>query len=170
MKQMSICIAKAVPADAPALIQYMRQIGKETDNLTFGAEGLPFSVEAEADYIAQLETSADGVMLVAKENGQIIGNASLNRLPRRMNHRGELGISVAKSHWNRGVGSSLMRCIIDYANANDFAIIDLQVRSDNASAIHLYEKFGFRKLCTYPAFFRIGDQYIDFDYMCLRLM
>ncbi len=36
----------------------------------------------------------------------------------------------------------------------------------------LYEKFGFRKLCTFPAFFRIGGQDIDFDVMlpaaCLK--
>ena len=32
-------------------------------------------------------------------------------------------------------------------------------------AIHLYEKYGFRKLCTFPAFFRINGQDIDFDLM-----
>jgi len=43
------------------------------------------------------------------------------------------------------------------------------VRSDNVRAIRLYEKFGFRKLCTFPAFFRIGGQDIDFDVMLLQL-
>ena len=47
--------------------------------------------------------------------------------------------------------------------------LNLQVRSDNARAIRLYEKFGFRKLCTFPAFFRIGGQDIDFDVMLLQL-
>ena len=37
--------------------------------------------------------------------------------------------------------------------------------TDNLRAIRLYEKFGFRKLCTFPAFFKLNGQYIDFDLM-----
>lgn len=101
--------------------------------------------------------------------GKIIGNGSLNRLPRRMSHRGELSVSVAKNHWNKGIGGQLLIKLIDFAKENSFDIIDLQVRSDNLSAIHLYEKYGFQKICTYPGFFKIGNEFIDFDYMCLRL-
>jgi len=32
---------------------------------------------------------------------------------------------------------------------------------------HLYEKYGFRKLCTFPRFFKINGEYIDFDLMNL---
>lgn len=41
--------------------------------------------------------------------------------------------------------------------------------SDNTRAIRLYEKFGFQKLCTLPAFFKINGQDIDFDLMALCL-
>ena len=47
--------------------------------------------------------------------------------------------------------------------------IRLDVYENNIPAIKLYEKFGFRKLCTFPAFFRIGGQDIDFDVMLLQL-
>lgn len=166
---MSILIERAMPADAAALLAFFRQIGAETDNLTFGAEGVPFSEEAEAAYLDGLADSCDGVLLLAKENGKIVGNASLNRLPRRMNHRGDFGIAVTKAYWNRGIGGRLLKEIIAFARENAFDIIDLQVRSDNASAIHLYEKFGFQKLFTYPAFFKVDGRPVDFDYMCLRL-
>ena len=33
----------------------------------------------------------------------------------------------------------------------------------------LYEKYGFRKLCTFPGFFKVNGQYIDFDLMILSL-
>ena len=108
-------------------------------------------------------------MLIAKENGKIVGDASLSRLPRRMKHRGDLGVSVLKKCWNRGIGSQLLLEIINFAKENSFEVIDLQVRSDNLSAIHLYEKFGFKKIGTHPVFFKIGSEEVAFDYMCLKI-
>lgn len=166
---MSIVIEKANYKDAEAILQYMRQIGGETDNLTFGSEGFSCTVEEEADHIKQLENSPDDVMFVAKDNGKIIGDASLSRLPRRMKHRGELGMAVVQEYWNRSIGNQLMCEIIGFAKENCFEIIELQVRSDNAPAIHLYEKFGFQKIGTHTSFFKIGEEEISFDYMCLRL-
>ena len=166
---MCITIEKALPSDAALLLSYLKQIGGETDNLTFGAEGLPFTEEAEAAFLAGMENSCDGIMLVAKSDGKIIGNASLSRLPRRMAHRGDLAVSVAKEYWNKGIGTELLKNIISFAKANGFEVLDLQVRSDNHAAIHVYEKLGFQRLCTYPRFFKIGSQYADFEYMYLAL-
>lgn len=166
---MDVIIERAKPSDAAALLRYLRQVGAETDNLTFGPEGLPLGVEAEEAYLAGMEHSRDEIMLLARENGKIVGVSSLNRLPRRMSHRGDFGVSVAKSHWNRGIGSRLLEHILAFAKENGFEIIELQVRADNAAAIHLYEKYGFQKLCTYPAFFKIGNQSVDFDLMCRTL-
>lgn len=166
---MSVVIERATAEDAVAMLEYLKQIGGETDNLTFGPEGMPFTPEAEAAYIAQIEYSPDNIMLVAKAEGKIIGDASLNRLPRRMSHRGDLGVSVIKEYWNKGIGSQLLSKVLAWAKENNFEVIDLQVRSDNLQAIHLYEKFGFRKIGTHSAFFKINNEYIAFDYMSLML-
>lgn len=166
---MDIRIEKAAPGDAAILLEYLRQVGGETDNLTFGPEGMPFSVEAEAEFISNMENSSDDIMLLAKCGDKIVGCASLNRLPRRMKHRGDLAISVAKDYWNKGIGSRLLENIIVFARENDFHSIDLQVRSDNKSAIHLYEKYGFKKIGEHPAFFRISGENISFNIMCLEL-
>ena len=99
---MSISIEKAVTSDAAMLLEYLKQVGGETDNLTFGPEGMPFSVEAEAEFISSIENSIDNIMLLAKYNDKIVGCASLSRLPRRMKHRGDFAISVVKEYWNKG--------------------------------------------------------------------
>lgn len=164
-----VIIEKATCEDADAILQYLKQIGAETDNLTFGAEGLPFTIESEAAYISQIENSCDDIMLIAKEDGKIIGNASLSRLPRRMKHRGDFSVSVLREYWNKGIGSQLLLNVINFAKENSFEVIDLQVRSDNLPAIHLYEKFGFKKVGTHPAFFKIDNEEISFDYMCLKI-
>ena len=166
---MSITIVKAKPSDAAQLLAFMKRIGGETDNLTFGAEGVPFSVEEEAAYIASMEGSADSLMLLAKDGEVIVGNASLSRLPRRMSHRGDISVAVAKEYWNKGIGRKLMEETIAFAKEHGFSVIDLQVRSDNVSAIHLYEKLGFRKIGTHPAFFNIGGENVPFDYMYLHI-
>jgi len=134
---MDITIGKASSVDAAEILEFLKQVGGETDNLTFGSEGLPLSVEAEAAYIAGMENSCDNIMLVAKDNGKIVGTAALSRLSRRMAHRGDFCISVAKEYWNR--------------------------------AIRLYEKYGFEKMGEHPAFFKMDEEYICFDLMCLRL-
>lgn len=166
---MSIVIEKASGTDAEAILKYLKQIGSETENLTFGAEGLPVTVEEEVSYIKQSENSCDEVLFVAKDNGKIIGDASLSRLSRRMRHRGDFGISVLREYWNSGIGSRLLCEIINFAKENSIEVIELQVRRDNAAAIHLYEKFGFQRFGTHPSFFKIGKDEIPFDYMYLNV-
>ncbi len=166
---LNIQIKNALPSDALSILNYLKQVGSETDNLTFGAEGVPFSEKEEAEYIARFEGSKDNVMLLAKTEEKIIGIATLSRFGNRMSHRGEFGISVLKEYWNKKIGSALLKEIIDFAKENSFEIIDLNVRSDNYAAIHLYEKFGFEKICTYPNFFKIKNVSIDFDFMRLSI-
>lgn len=166
---MDIVIEKPTREDAEAMLEYLKQIGGETDNLTFGAEGVSCTAEDEAAQIERAASSRDEVMFVAKDKGKIVGDVSLSRLPRRMQHRGDLGIAVVKEYWGCGIGSSLLGKVIEFAGENAFDVIELQVRSDNAAAIHLYEKFGFQKFGTHESFFKMGQDEIPFDYMYLRI-
>ena len=86
-----------------------------------------------------------------------------------MCHRAELGITVKKNYWGQGIGSLLMQELINYARENGIEIINLEVRSDNVNAIHLYKKFGFKHIGTSPAFFKIDGTYADFELMYLDL-
>lgn len=90
-------IERARAEDAAALLDYLKIVGGETENLSFGAEGVPLDLEAEKDYLRSQCESADNVQYLAKVDGEIIGTASLNRKPRRMSHRGKFGISLKKS-------------------------------------------------------------------------
>ena len=162
-------IERARAEDAAGLLDYLKIVGGETNNLSFGAEGVPLDLETEQAYLRAQCESADNVQYLAKVNGEIIGTASLNRKPRRMSHRGEFGISLKKAWWGCGAASALTEAVLAFAKENGFEQLDLEVRSDNARAIRLYEKYGFRKLCAFPDFFKISGKSIDFNLMNLEL-
>lgn len=164
-----ICIKEARPEDAAQLIAFLQKVGGETDNLSFGKEGLPITVESEETFLRNVKRDEHSVYYLAWKGGEIVGDASLNSFPRRMSHRAEFGVSVAKSEWGRGVGSALLQKIIKYAKTHGIELVSLEVRSDNKRAIHVYEKFGFRKIGTSPAYFKIDGEYFDFDLMVLDL-
>ena len=167
---MRISITKAMPEDAGALLQFLKTVGSETDNLTFGAEGLPVSVEDEEKYLDSLDSDTN-IMLLAKKDGEILGCASFNGMVReRMKHRGSIAVSVKKSHWGQGIGSMLLQAVIDFARQTAKAqIISLEVRSDNLRAIKLYEKYGFKKIGHFKGFFIIDGVDVDCDLMNLYL-
>jgi ribosomal-protein-alanine N-acetyltransferase len=54
-----------------------------------------------------------------------------------------LNITVSEKVRNRGIGTRLMREILERAKKYGVTDIHLEVRESNASAIHLYEKLGF---------------------------
>ena len=169
MKHTIFEIVRAQEQDAAALLEYLKIVGGETENLSFGAEGVPLNVEAERAYLDVQVQSHNNIQLLAKINDEIIGTASLNRQQNRMSHRAEFGISVKKAWWGCGVASTLMKYILAFARKTGVEQINLEVRSDNERAIALYKKFGFHKLCTFPGFFKINGELVDFDFMNLDL-
>lgn len=170
MKQTNFEIIRAQAEDAAALLEYLKIIGGETDNLSFGPEGVPLDVKTEQAYLAMQAQSQDNIQLLAKANGEIIGTASLNRKHGRMSHRAEFGISLKKAWWGCGAATVLAQGVLDFASKAGIEQVNLEVRSDNRRAIALYEKLGFRKLCTFPGFFKINGELIDFDFMNLDLV
>lgn len=168
-KQMNYIIEKAKPSDAAGILEYLKQVGSETDNLTFGAEGLSLSVEEEAQFLASFENSDRNAMYLAKSDGRLVGDASFSSSPReRLRHRGQLAISVIKEAWGKGIGNALMLKIIEFAkDTAGVDLIQLEVRSDNERAIKLYQKHGFKKIGMFHGFLKINGELADFDLMNL---
>ena len=101
--------------------------------------------------------------VVAVRDGQVVGSAGLHpndRLRRR--HCAMLGISVAVAAQGQGVGTALMQTLCDYADDwGQILRIELTVFTDNARAIALYQRFGFRIEGTYRAYALRRGVYAD---------
>ena len=106
-KKNAFTITRARPEDAAALLDYLKIVGGETDNLSFGAEGVPLAPEEEQAYLRTQVDSPDHVQYLARVDGELIGTASLNRKPGRMRHRGVFGISLKRAWWGCGAASAL---------------------------------------------------------------
>lgn len=146
-----ITIRKANENDAHELLEYLKVIGSESDNLTFGKEGIPLSLEDEKKYLEEIYDSNEDIYLVALKDNKIVGTSSITSYKRdRLAHRAELSITVLKEMWGQHIGSMLLNGIIDFCTkSKTIEIISLEVRCDNERAISLYKKFGFEIIGTF---------------------
>lgn len=106
--------------------------------------------------------SSDRLNIVAVLDGVIVGQAGLERHSGRRLHAASLGIGVHDDHQNKGIGTALMREVIDAAD-NWLALkrLELTVYTDNTHAIRLYEKFGFEQEGIRRSFAFKEGRYVD---------
>ena len=78
-------------------------------------------------------------------DGTLIGAATLRVCPSpRMRHVGTVGLFVHTEYQNMGVGTALLKTLLDLAdNWLMLVRVELEVFADNQRAIQLYEKLGF---------------------------
>lgn len=162
-------IKKATAQDAENILEYCKLVGGETDNLTFGSEGISISLEQEKEYLESILQSNNQLYLVAVKDGEVVGTSNFTTYAKtRLAHRGEIGITVKKSMWGKHIGTRLLEEIIRFVReCTNIEIISLEVRSDNTRAIALYKKFGFDKVGTFKGFMKINGSKIDCDIMQL---
>lgn len=171
-----IVIRLATPQDAAALVAYSNGVGGESDNLTFGKDEFRFNVEQEEAYLREVAAQPTSGFFVAEHRkeadaaGEIVAVGSFaGASKKRLAHAAELGMTVRKSHWGQGVGEALLRGLIANAKQKGLSILDLQVRTDNAAAIRLYQRCGFRITGLLPRFLRVEGKDYDAYYMVLEL-
>lgn len=168
---MSYQLVLAQKSDAIAVLEYLKQVGSETDFLLFVEIGVPMTVEQEEAFLNQVNSTPYSRMYLVKESGEIVGNGYIHSSPRsRIKHKSEIAISVKKSHWGKGVSSLLMNALIDYAKSTHFTeTIFLEVASENQRAIKLYEKFGFVSYGITKNAIKLDNRYLDWIQMRLDL-
>ena len=167
---MEITYRAARPSDAAQLLSFLKAVGGESDNLSFGADGVPFCAEQEEHFLENLSKDSRSVMLLALDSETIVANGCIEGYKNlRFRHRCNLAISVRKPYWGNGIGSEMMRRLIAFAKESGAEVISLEVRSDNKSAKALYRKFGFTRYGVYEKFFKLGDAYFGADCMNLFL-
>ena len=144
------------PADAEALTELVNLPG-----FRFGTMRRPFhSPQEVAGWIEK--TPATDLDLVAVIGDQLIGQAGLYRFSGRQSHAGGLGMGVHDAWTGRGVGTALLKAILDSAdNWLGIRRLQLTVYVDNGPAIRLYRRFGFEVEGTHRAYALRDGRYVD---------
>ncbi len=168
---MMLTLRPAVESDAEQMIQYLNQVGGESDNLLFGADEFHMTVEQEKAFITQASDDPQTLMLLGLIGDQIVSISHIGGTRRkRIAHNSDLSVSVKKSHWGLGIGRAVMEALIAFAHENPvIQIISLGVKKDNAKAKVLYESLGFEAIGIHKNFFNINGVYDDEILMDLHL-
>jgi len=87
------------------------------------------------------------IVAVAEETGvqKIVGTASLKFNPLEVfKHKAELAITVHDDYQNLGVGTGLLSHLLKIARKKKLRKVVLATNTENARAIHVYQKAGFK--------------------------
>ena len=96
-------------------------------------------------FVANIIAKGD-VQVVAIKGGEVVGWCDIRRrfFPSQ-SHSGTLGMGIVPDFRGQGLGRRLLAEALKRARAARFTRIDLDVFADNARAIALYEKAGFKR-------------------------
>ena len=96
-----------------------------------------------AEYAKKINTNA--ITFEAWQNDELIGVVAAY-FNDKENKRGFItNVSTIKQYEGMGIGSRLIKMCIEYAKANNYRSILLEVNKENNTAIQLYNKYGFVK-------------------------
>lgn len=156
-----ILIRRPRADDAAAMVAIMGDLG-----VLSGLLQVPYPTEAmwrkRIDEMATGASTAE-LFIVAERGGEVVGNAGAHPLlPVRRRHAAGIGMAVAKHAQGQGVGTALMRALVDWADRwAQLLRLELTVYTDNAAALALYRKFGFEIEGTHRAYAIRDGVYVD---------
>ena len=106
-----------------------------------------------------IEKHSKNFTVTAFINNQIVGDLGVTQIRSHLKycHRAYMGISIQKQYCNLGLGSIMIEIALEQAAKNEFEQLELGVFEDNLRAIHLYEKYGFRRYGIQPKAFKLKE-------------
>jgi len=124
--------------------------------------------------IARRIDRGDGSNFVigAFANGRLVGMAGFMReRGTKLHHKGRIwGVYVTSEYRTQGVGRRILEEILQRcASMSGLTQVLLSVTMSQTAAARLYKSLGFQSFGCEPRAIRIGDRFIDEEYMVLQL-
>jgi len=140
-----VLVRTAGAADAEAMGQYIRDLGRSTPYILTFEDDVP-TVESIRERLAQCE-AGEGYTLLAidPESAAIVAGTSYRFGSRfKLAHTAELGTGVLPGWQGVGLGSWMLdRSIEDMRKLEQIRRLELTVMSTNTTALEMYKRAGF---------------------------
>ncbi|MBB3226649.1 ribosomal protein S18 acetylase RimI-like enzyme [Luteibacter sp. Sphag1AF] len=117
---------------------------------------------SRAQYRRHLDSDSAQVLIATANHRRFLGTAVV--FFRRGTQVARLySIATKPEAQGKGVGSALVEAAEDLARSRRCNALRLEVRTDNAVAIRLYERLGYTRIGSYPGYYADGADAIRFE-------
>lgn len=127
----------------------------------------------EIDWFARALSSLEKgeiFYLVAEVDDKVVANSEIGtRRSGHDSHVGGIGIAIRDGYRNVGIGTQMMKTLIEQARGMNLKVLTLTAFESNERAIHVYEKVGFVRTGRIPRKFLRDGKYLDEVIMTLFL-
>ena len=143
----------------------------ETEPEAFSSSAESHRALSEDELKGRISAVAGNKFVVgAFADGRLVGTAGFFRDPGlKERHKGHVwGVYVTAAARGKGIGRRLMAALIERARAID-GVEQVVLSVTQGVAAELYRSLGFRSFGVEPRALKIGERYLDEEYMVLRL-
>ena len=155
--------------DLEGLMEYINSLVDEKAEIVLTKK---VTREEEAEWLAKRLISIDKgdvIHVVAEVNGEVVAGAEVGKQKYRMSHVGMLGIGIKSGFRGIGIGTVIMKTLIEESRKAGLKVLVLDVFDTNNIAKELYEKMGFKEAGKIPKGICKNGKYIDLVRMALEL-
>lgn len=120
------------------------------------------SLDDERAYVASHLNRDNSTLMAAFVDGRVAGLAGiLGRDLSQESHVGMVGVSVDQDFRGRGVGTSLLTSLLEWAPRHGLRRVEIEAFANNPRAIELYERLGFSREGVRQGAVLVAGEYID---------
>jgi ribosomal protein S18 acetylase RimI-like enzyme len=133
----------------------------ELERMCFGTGAFSLT-KRQLQYLQRRPTA---VFVVAEQEGTVVGQGVALVRQHRSGPSGRIySLAVHPERRGQRIGDSLLRAMVDSLGERGVRRVYLEVDDENASAIRLYERWGFRRVGTLPDYYGPGQAAVHMLY------
>jgi ribosomal protein S18 acetylase RimI-like enzyme len=133
----------------------------ELERICFGAGAFSLT-KRQLQYLQRRPTA---VFVVAEQGGAVVGQGVALLRQHRSGPSGRIySLAVHPGRRGQRIGDSLLRAMVESLGERGVRRVYLEVDDENASAIRLYERWGFRRIGMLPDYYGPGQEAVHMVY------